>query len=385
MTGGGDVQPLNALIDSVQKKSFEADIEVFGYIKGWDGVLKDLSVSLSKIRMHPSIGGTVLKSSRINLSKIENGIEIVLDNLSKNRISGLIVAGGEDTLSNSFLIQDIPQVLISKTIDNDVGILHKNDQKLNLEKDIMNYFTLGYPTAAEKLVSFISLKEGLRTTAYSHERIIIVEAMGMHAGWLALASGMGYPDFIVVPEFPLRYDLLLEKIRVKYERQKNVIIVISEGAKWEDDSFLCAPEDQNKSFNHPRFGGASNVLKDRLKKDLTKYFDTRYVNSVNPSYLYRAGKPNKLDMYWARKLGKYAIKYFAEPKRESAFLSIQKNGSGFSIKPVVLSKYHSMDKLHRFVDKRFYNPDEFGITALAKDYLSKIIKDSRMEMAYGIG
>ncbi|MDR3611416.1 MAG: 6-phosphofructokinase, partial [Ignavibacteriaceae bacterium] len=180
LTGGGDVAPLNSVIASALEKSKENGIELLGFVKGWQGVLDGNYVKLSDARFGSRIGGTILKSSRVNLHKIDEPEKKITENLEKHKIDGLIVIGGEDTLSNSLLLRNIPQVLISKTIDNDVGI--------NNNKGIVNYFTLGYPTAAEKISSFVSLSEGLRTTAYSHERIIIVESMGMHAGWLALGS-----------------------------------------------------------------------------------------------------------------------------------------------------------------------------------------------------
>ncbi len=176
LTGGGDVQTLNSVIASAYNAANTLNIELVGIIKGWKGALEANYVDLSNLSIDPKIGGSILKHSRVNISKVENGYEKVLDNFKRNNITGLIVIGGEDTLSNAFLIKLIPQVLISKTIDNDVGQFEYNDKEFRLE-NIINYFTLGFPTAAEKITSFVSLKEGLRTTAYSHERIIILEAM----------------------------------------------------------------------------------------------------------------------------------------------------------------------------------------------------------------
>ncbi len=382
LTGGGDVQSLNALIASAKDAANALNFELVGIIKGWNGALETDYIDLSKVTLNPATGGTILKSSRVNINKIEKGPEIVLDNLKRNNISGLIVIGGEDTLSNSFLIKSFPQTLISKTIDNDVGKLEFSNQKLRSE-NTLNYFTLGFPTAAAKIASFVSLKEGLRTTAYSHERIIIVESMGMHTGWLALSSSMGFPDFIVIPEFPLNYDLFLEKVIKRYESQKHLIIVVAEGAKWKDGSFLYAEKDEIEDFEHPRFGGSATALKTRLKKDLAKYFDKRNINSINPSYLYRSGEPNELDRFWAQRLGETAIKFLAQGIDESIFLAIQKDNSGFKIKDIPLSKFNSIDELHRFVDERFYNPQEFKITEIGKKYLGEIIREIPVE-EYGL-
>jgi len=383
LTGGGDVQALNVVIESAKTMAEELDIALVGIIKGWEGLYKENFIDLSALSIGNSIGGTILKSSRISIENIVNGIGIVKANLLKENISGLIVIGGEDTLSNSFLLRSVPQVLISKTIDNDVGKIVINKQKFQLE-DIFNYFTLGFPTAAEKISSFVSFGEGLRTTAYSHERIIIVESMGMHAGWLALASGIGHPDFIIIPEFPLDYELLLNKVVKKYEKQKHLIIVVAEGSKWKNGGFINAQDDEIASHRHPRFGGSSEVLKKHLKKDLAEYFNTRNINAVNPSYLYRCGKPNKLDRFWAEKLGKAAVKLLSEGINESCFLSIEKMGSGFEIKEFPLAKFSSIDELHRFVDEKFYNPDEFRITENGMKYLKGIVREMPYDKSYGL-
>lgn len=383
LTGGGDVQSLNAIIASAKDTAAALNIELVGIIKGWNGALEKDYIDLSKVILDPAIGGTILKSSRVNIDKIEKGPEIVLDNLKRNNITGLIVIGGEDTLSNSFLIKSFPQILISKTIDNDVGKLEFSNQKL-ISENILNYFTLGFPTAATKIASFVSLKEGLRTTAYSHERIIIVESMGMHTGWLALSSSMGFPDFIIIPEFSLNYELFLEKVIKRYASQKHLIIVVAEGAKWKNGSFLYAEKDENEDFEHPRFGGSATALKTRLKKDLAKYFDKRNINSINPSYLYRSGEPNELDRFWAQRLGEAAIKFLAQGINESIFLAIQKDRSGFKIKDIPLSKFNSIDELHRFVDERFYNPQEFQVTEDGKKYLRDIVKELPLEKSYGL-
>ncbi|TSA26664.1 MAG: hypothetical protein D4R68_06985, partial [Ignavibacteriales bacterium] len=121
LTGGGDVPSLNAVIASAVHGCDEKKIELIGFLKGWEGILEDQWINLNNIQVPSHIGGTILKSSRINLQKVQHGPEKVLDLLRKNKIDGLIVIGGEDTLSNALLIKEFPKVLISKTIDNDVG------------------------------------------------------------------------------------------------------------------------------------------------------------------------------------------------------------------------------------------------------------------------
>ncbi|MHA1757799.1 MAG: 6-phosphofructokinase, partial [Promethearchaeota archaeon] len=269
---------------------------------------------------------------------------------------------------------------ISKTIDNDIGKVIVEGKNIK----VINYFTLGFPTAAEKISSIVSLKNGLRTTAYSHERIMIVEAMGMHTGWLALASGMGNPDFILIPEFPIDYDNLLENIRDKYEKKKNLIIVIAEGSIWENRAYVCAKEDEEDYIRHPRFGGAAQVLKAKLKNDLKRFFNTRNINAVNPSYIYRSGSSNIIDFYWAKNLGEKAVEVLASGLNESIFLFIQLKQNNFFIQTFSIEEFQSIEVIHRYVEKSFYNPYEYQITEQGKLYLKKIIKEIPECFDYGI-
>ncbi len=367
LTGGGDVPPLNSVIHSAYGHGELHGIEVVGLGRGWQGLIERETFDIGKLNLDPSIGGTVLRSSRVNLAKVDGAYEKVRDSMSALGLEGLIIVGGEDTLSNAFYLKDIPQILISKTIDNDVGI--------NKPGKLVNYFTLGYPTAAERISSFVSLREGLRTTAYSHERIIVVESMGMHAGWLALSSAMGQPDFVVIPEFPLDYERFAERVKERFLRHRNVIIVVSEGARWADGSHISADESDRDNFGHPKFKGAAEVLAKNLKIDLSKYFDTRNVNSVNPSYLYRSGRPNQLDLESASMLGKKAVDLLSNGLSEPVFLTLGKRIDSFAVDTFRLADLNGIEEFHRFVDKRFYDINGLHITAEGKEYLSHIIKD----------
>lgn len=382
LTGGGDVSPLNSVLGAAQKASLDQGIELIGFIKGWQGFVENKFVPLSSLSFDPLIGGTILKSARINLEKVSNGIERVRENFKKLNLDGLIVIGGEDTLSNCFFLRELPLVLISKTIDNDVGIMPENG-KVKPE-EIMNYFTLGFPTAAGKISSFVSLREGLRTTAYSHERLIVVESMGMSAGWLALSSSMGHPDFIVIPEFSLVYEKFKAVLSECYRRQRHAIVVVAEGAKWEDGSFMSADAREKDDFGHPRFKGAAEALSQRLKEDLKSEFEVRNINTVNPSYLYRSGRPCKLDFQWATQLGRRAVELLHQGNNQALFLTIQRKGGEFVSRPYPLQKYNHMEALHRFVDQRFFDRACYSVTEAGKSYLSAIIEEFPLIQAYGI-
>jgi 6-phosphofructokinase 1 len=374
LTGGGDVPPLNGVIASVRQASIKYGIEPIGFMKGWLGVIENQYIDLSKIYINPRIGGTLLKSSRVKLETRHEGIKQAKQNLHNLNLEGLIVVGGEDTLSNAFSFSDFPQVLISKTIDNDVGTMPLSKNPLDLS-EIINYFTLGFPTAAQKISSFVSLKNGLRTTAYSHERIIVVESMGMHAGWLALSSSMGHPDFIIIPEFPLNYDRFVAEVSKRYQKQKHIIVVVAEGARFINGSYISADENEKDDFNHPRFKGSAEALAKKLKDDLRGYFDTRNVNAVNPSYLYRSGMPLDLDLQWAERLGREAVNLLSNGIGRQILLTVKKEETGFSVDPYNLSGVDGIEDLHRFVDRRFYNPDDYLVTESGKKYLSEIMEE----------
>ena len=368
------MQPLNVVIYAAQQACKNVGIELIGFHKGWQGVLESSYLPLTRKSLDPTIGGTILRSSRVNLATVPESAGMVLKNLERLGVSGLIVVGGEDTLSNAFYLKDFPQVLISKTVDNDVGMIQQRGSGIQFS-DIINYFTLGYPTAGLKISSLVSLNEGLRTTAYSHERIVVVESMGMHAGWLALSSCMGHPDFIVLPEFPLRYEHLLDRVIERYRSQKHLIIVVAEGSLWNDGQHLSADESETDSFGHPRFKGAADVLARKLKHDLEAHFETRNINSVNPSYLYRSGQPCSLDTVCAKKLGTKAVSLLARRSILPTFLTLKKDRKGFSVSEYPLAQLNSIHDFHRFVDERFYSPETYTATREAKKYLSQIIPE----------
>ncbi|MBL7086948.1 MAG: 6-phosphofructokinase [Candidatus Cloacimonetes bacterium] len=375
LTGGGDVPPLNSVIFSARHKAVQNNVELIGFKNGLDGVLNRDIISLNNIKDYSKIGGTYLKSSRINLLSSEEGVENANYVLSNLGLDGLIIIGGDDTLSNAYFISEVPCILISKTIDNDIGFVPDNEC-FNPE-NIINYFTLGYPTAVEKIITYTRPDTGIRTTAYSHERIMILESMGMHSGWLALAAGMGNPDFIIIPEYPLDYYVFCNKLLSLFKKQRHAIIIIAEGAKIMGKGYIKADYQEGDDFDHPRFGGVSYALRDMLKQDLKVHFNTRNINAVNPSYIYRSGVPNKLDNEVSKKLGETAIsKILNHEVNEHIFLSTQYNRGGYKIETVPISKF-AKTKDDRFpkrgVPPSFYDQKKYQITPIAKQYFSKII------------
>lgn len=127
LTGGGDVPPLNTVINRIRERAVESGNELIGFVNGWDGVLKRKYIDLNKYENFSAIGGTFLKSSRINLLSEPNGIESANAVVKELGLDGLVIIGGDDTLSNAYYIENCPCVLISKTIDNDLGFINEEE------------------------------------------------------------------------------------------------------------------------------------------------------------------------------------------------------------------------------------------------------------------
>ena len=207
--------------------------------------------------------------------------------------------------------------------------------------------------------------------------------MGMHAGWLALASSQGNPDFILIPEFPVDFDVLKEQVHTRFMDQKHVMIVISEGAKWNDGTHISADYSERDSFGHPRFRGTAEVLSKRLKEELKSKFDTRNVNSVNPSYLYRSGAPNSLDQEMGARMGLFAVEYL-EDSKDSTFLCAEKGiDSTFHVTPFNFNNLDDIEEFHRFVDESLYDPIKMNITNKGKEYFNQFTR-SFPEIKYSL-
>src|SRR5512140_2108302 len=192
LTGGGDCPGLNAVIRAVVRKGVGVHgFDFVGYRDGWKGPLEGLTMELGvpQVRGILPRGGTILGSSRTNPFTIDGGVERIKDNLAADGVDALIAIGGEDTLGVATKLADlgVSVVGVPKTIDND---LSGTD------------FTFGFDTAVNIAMEAI---DRLHSTAESHRRIMVVEVMGRHAGWIALHSGIaGGADLILIPEIPIK-------------------------------------------------------------------------------------------------------------------------------------------------------------------------------------
>ncbi|MBM4171750.1 MAG: ATP-dependent 6-phosphofructokinase, partial [Ignavibacteria bacterium] len=193
LTGGGDCPGLNAVIRAVVRKSLQLNYEVLGIREGWKGLIEKDFEPLNRASISGILhrGGTILGTSRTNIYKIENGEETVIKNLNEIGIDALIAIGGEDTLgiASKLTKAGVKVVGVPKTIDND---LNGTD------------YTFGFDTAVNIATEAI---DRLHTTAEAHNRVIVVEVMGRHAGWIAVHAGIaGGADIILIPERPFNID-----------------------------------------------------------------------------------------------------------------------------------------------------------------------------------
>jgi phosphofructokinase-like protein len=220
LTGGGDCPGLNAVIRAVVRASDSAGWDTVAALEGWrglvDGNFRDLGTqAVSGILPR---GGTIIGTSRTNPFKLDGGVEKVLQNFSDRGLDALVAIGGEDTLGVAerlYREHQFPIVGVPKTIDND---LSGTD------------YTFGFDTAVTIATEAI---DRLHTTAESHNRVMVVEVMGRHAGWIAVTSGIaGGADVILIPEQPVDFEEVAHGIRSRHARGKNFsIVVISEGCE----------------------------------------------------------------------------------------------------------------------------------------------------------
>jgi phosphofructokinase-like protein len=254
LTGGGDCPGLNAVIRAIVRKGSDAHGHEFvGFRYGWAGVLNNdtIPLDLAATRGILHRGGTILGSSRTNVYKVEDGLAKVQASLKASNLDALIPIGGEDTLGVALKLHEdgIPVVGVPKTIDNDLAATD---------------FTFGFQTAVQIATDAI---DRLHTTAESHNRVLVVEVMGRHAGWLAVYSGMaGGADVILIPERPFDIDEVCAHLRRRHESGRTFsIVVASEGATPKDGGLLTQHQTTD-AFGHVRLGGIALELEKAIEE-----------------------------------------------------------------------------------------------------------------------
>lgn len=374
LTGGGDTSALNATLKGIALKAEELGFKLVGFMEGWRGVLKGgRYFTLTPDLIDENHGGTLLKSSRTNLIK-DNKLDEAVDNLKKLDISGLIPIGGDDTLTvGTALSEQFTTVFVTKTIDNDVGINPPEGDAVDYSK-MVNYFCPGFPSAASRVIAAV---RDLRTTTYSHDRVIIVEAMGRDAGWLTLSAAYGQADLIVVPEVPYQPDRLAEAIREKHAEQGNVIVVVSEGIRNDDGELMITSQAELDAFGHTKPGGCSEIIVEAMKKRLPEISGSSF-RALILGYLQRCGSPIPLDRDTAIKAGSLAVRALADGMLNRV-ATITRTDAG--IEPIllplaqVLKRDASGHVIRRSLDPRFYDVERYQLSSAGAGYFQPLFGD----------
>ncbi|MCT4355272.1 6-phosphofructokinase [Streptomyces sp. Je 1-79] len=290
LTGGGDCPGLNAVIRAIVRKGVqEYGYEFTGFRDGWRGPLEGVAVPLDipAVRGILPRGGTILGSSRTNPLTAPSGIRRVKENLAKYEIEALIAIGGEDTLGVAARLVDeygVPCVGVPKTIDNDLSATD---------------YTFGFDTAVGIATEAI---DRLHTTAESHMRVLVVEVMGRHAGWIALHSGLaGGANVILIPEQRFDLDQVCAWVTSRFKATYAPIVVVAEGAMPRDGELVLKDRTLD-SYGHVRLSGVGEWLAKEIERRTGKEARTTVLGHVQ-----RGGTPSAFDRWLATRFGLHAI------------------------------------------------------------------------------
>lgn len=286
LTGGGDCPGLNAVIRAASKRCARHGVRLLGYRNGWEGVVGGDSIVLDRhaVKGILPLGGTILGTSRTDPFEVAEGVERMRATLDEDDVEGLIVVGGDGTLSaaNELLDEGFPLVGVPKTIDNDLAGTDA---------------TFGFDTAVNIATEAI---DRLHTTAEAHKRVIVVEVMGHHVGWIAAYAGIaGGADVILVPEHPFDMDGVCERIAERERRGRRFsIVVIAEGARARDGSAGDRP--------HRRERVRPGEISTWLAGEIERCIDTE-TRTVVLGHVQRGGTPTAADRVLATRYGVRAV------------------------------------------------------------------------------
>jgi phosphofructokinase-like protein len=291
LTGGGDCPGLNAVIRAVVRSGLRGGHDFLGFRNGWAGVLGDDAIELTLASTAGILprGGTIIGTSRTNpFAEGEDGSERIRRTLEARALDALIPIGGEDTLGVALRLhrEGIPLVGVPKTIDNDLG-----------GTDV----TFGFQTAVQIVTDAI---DRLHTTAESHNRVMVVEVMGRHAGWIAAHAGIaGGADAILVPERPFDIEEVVAHLRRRHERGRSFsIVVVAEGATPREGTLQVQQGSATDAFGHVRLGGIGVTLEEELERRTG--FESRVTIL---GHVQRGGTPVAYDRVLATRFGVAAM------------------------------------------------------------------------------
>jgi 6-phosphofructokinase 1 len=300
LTGGGDCPGLNAVIRAVARRSLDRGDEVVGVRSGWRGLVDGHFQPLGPREISGLLprGGTILGTSRTNPYKVESGVDRVLSNFGSENLDALVAIGGEDTLGVAARLyeeHELPVVGVPKTIDNDLSATD---------------YTFGFDTAVAICTEAI---DRLHTTAESHNRVMVLEVMGRHTGWIAVMSGIaGGADVILIPEQPITVEAACAGIQHRHERGKDFsIVVVSEGYEltYETGERRQVAQDApaTDQFGHVRLGGVGHELGAEIEER------TGYETRVTVlGHVQRGGSPTPRDRVLATRYGLKAADLIGE-------------------------------------------------------------------------
>lgn len=290
LTGGGDCPGLNAVIRAVVRKGEMVFGDTFvGFLDGWKGVIEDRTTVLNVERCRGILprGGTILGTSRTNPYKVDGGVQRALQTLKDEQVDALVAIGGEDTLGVAHRLsgEGVNIVGVPKTIDNDLSATE---------------VTFGFHTAVQIATEAI---DRLHTTAESHDRVIVCEVMGRHAGWIATYAGIaGGAAEILVPEEPFDIDVVCEMLKERHAKGRFAsIVVVAEGAVPREGTMTLASREVDQ-FGHVRLGGIANTLAEEIEGRTGMETRVTILGHVQ-----RGGTPTAFDRVLATRFGIAAI------------------------------------------------------------------------------
>ena len=297
LTGGGDCPGLNAVIRAVVKRGLQFDYEFTGIRDGWRGLINGETQKLTRNDVSGllPLGGTVLGTSRTNPLKSEKDTKAVLDNIKKLGLDAIICIGGDDTLGVAAKLFDmgVNTIGVPKTIDNDLSATD---------------FTFGFDTA----VSIVTWAlDRLHSTTEAHQRVMVVEVMGRHAGWIAVYGGIaGGADVILIPEKPFDVDEVCGYIMDRKARGKKFsLVVAAEGAYPKEVGGMITKDKELDAFGHAKLGGVGEFLAREIEARTKQ--ESRFVVL---GHLQRGGTPTAYDRVLATRYGVRAIEMVSEGK-----------------------------------------------------------------------
>jgi phosphofructokinase-like protein len=291
LTGGGDCPGLNAVIRAAVRNGVDRlGYSFVGFRDGWRGILEDdaREIGIPEVRGILPRGGTILGSSGANPYASDDGPALVRQAFAKHALDGLVVIGGEGTLGAAARLagEGVQIVGVPKTIDNDLA-----------GTDI----TLGFHTAVQVATDAI---DRLHSTAESHDRVILVEVMGRHAGWIAVYAGIaGGADAVLIPEQPFDIDDVSRYLRQRHmSRASFSIVVVAEGAVPVEGSGFEIPAPELDENGFPRFGGVANLIAPEIERRTG--FQTRVTIL---GHVQRGGTPASFDRVLGSRFGIAAV------------------------------------------------------------------------------